>query len=284
MVRALITAAFLLAAGPAGAAPQQPKSKANRVEVRYFEPAKPDHEPVYKLLMERQALEKLLTLLGPFRLPRTLVLQTRSCDGMLNAWYDGKAVTVCYELIDNIWKNAAETTTPAGIAPVDTLIGPVVHVFLHEIGHALFDLLAIPVLGSEESAADQFATYLMLNFEKDEARRLITGSAYQYKAEMASPTVTLARQQFSSEHGTGSQRFYNLLCLAYGADKELFGDFVTSGYLPKARADRCQAEYVQAAKAFAVLIGPHVDLKLAAKQPKRWLAPVDTQPKQWHSP
>ena len=97
--------------------------------------------------MERQALEKMRDLLSPFRLPRTLIFQTRSCNGVANAWYDGKSVTVCYELVDLLLKNAPETETPAGIAPIDTVIGAFVHIFLHEAGHALFDLLNIPVLG-----------------------------------------------------------------------------------------------------------------------------------------
>jgi hypothetical protein len=41
-----------------------------------------------------------------------------------NAFSNEDSVTVCYEFIDEIWKNAAEKTTPAGIAPIDTLIGP----------------------------------------------------------------------------------------------------------------------------------------------------------------
>ena len=51
--------------------------------------------------------------------------------------------------------------------------------FLHETGHAVFNMLQIPVLGREEDAADQFAAYLMLRLGKDEARRMILGSAYQ---------------------------------------------------------------------------------------------------------
>ena len=59
------------------------------------------------------------------------------------------------------------------------------------------------------------------------------GNAYQYKADLQSPTVSIALQKFADEHGTPAQRFYNVLCMAYGADKELFGDFVAKGFLPK---------------------------------------------------
>ena len=266
-----------LAAGAAHAADDPPELKANRIEVRYVEPKTADLQPVFKLLTERKALEKIRDLLAPIRLPRTLILQTMSCDGAVNAWYQDGKVTVCYELADDIWRNAAREKTPAGIAPLDTMIGPFVSVMLHESGHAFFDLLKVPVLGGEETAADEFASYFLLQFEDDETRRLVAGSAYQYREDVLSPTVTTALKQFSDEHGTPAQRFYNLLCMAYGADQKLFADVVTAGYLPKARADRCPAEYARVANAIAALIGPHVDLALAAQQPRRWLAPADTQ-------
>ena len=101
----------------------------------------------------------------------------------------------------------------------------------------MFDILQVPRLGREEDAADQFSTYLMLRFEKADARRLILGSAYQYKGDLAAPTVTMARQKFADEHGTPVQRFYNLLCMAYGADPKLFADVVTKDFLPKDRAE-----------------------------------------------
>jgi Zn-dependent peptidase ImmA (M78 family) len=42
------------------------------------------------------------------------------------------------------------------------VIGPVSLVFLHELGHALLDVLQIPILGREEDASDQLATYMLL--------------------------------------------------------------------------------------------------------------------------
>ena len=52
------------------------------------------------------------------------------------------------------------------MAREDALIAPLMDVFLHEAAHALFDLLAIPVLGGEDDAADQVAAYYMLQYPK----------------------------------------------------------------------------------------------------------------------
>jgi hypothetical protein len=65
-------------------------------------------------------------------------------------------------------------------------------------------------------------------------------------------------EAFSSAHSAPAQRFYNLLCLAYGADPKLFADVVEKGYLPQKRAATCRGEYREVAFAFRQLIAPHL--------------------------
>jgi len=152
-------------------------------------------------------------------------------------------------------------------------------VFLHESGHAVFDLLKIPVFGREEDAADQFSSYIMLHFGKEDAYRLIEGSAYQYKADILKSQSSTTITKFADIHGTPAQRFYNVLCIAYGADRKLFADVVEKGYLPEDRADGCDGEYEQIAYAFKALIDPHLDEALARKVLKRWMREVDSPPR-----
>jgi hypothetical protein len=54
----------------------------------------------------------------------------------------------------------------------------------------------------------------MLRFDKEEARRLIMGSAYQYKGDLLSPTVTMPQQAFADEHGTPRRSASSICCLA----------------------------------------------------------------------
>ena len=229
-------------------------------------------------------LEKIRELLRPLRqdhVPHRLLLQTMDCDGISNAWSNEENVTVCYEYVNDIWKNVPEHTTPSGVAPIDAMIGPLLDVFLHEAGHATFRSLKVPLFGRNEDAADQFSTYLMLRFDKEEARRLILGSAYQYKGDLASPTLTVNQQNFADEHGTPAQRFFNLLCTAYGSDPKLFADVIKEGFLPEDRAVGCEREYLQLSHAFETLIRPSIDRKLARKLHKRWLPP-DSRPSRRH--
>jgi len=274
-----LAAALAVAAADAGAAARRassaPSVKPDSIDISYVEPKLAENQPVYKLVKERQGLEKLRELLRPLRLPHRLMLQTRDCEGISNAWSDEESVTVCYEYLADILKSAPEKTTPGGVAPVDAVIGPFMDVFLHETGHAVFAIFKVPLFGREEDAADQFSTYILLRFEKDEARRLILGSAYQYKGDLTAPSVTMKQQTFADEHGTPAQRFYNLLCMAYGADPKLFADVVSKGFLPEDRAVGCDREYQQVSHAFDTLIGPHIDRKLTPALHKRWLPPID---------
>jgi hypothetical protein len=254
------------------------RTEADRIDIQYAEPKLAANQPVYKLVRDHQVLEKIRDLLRPLRLSHRLLLETRDCDGRSNAWSNEDGVTVCYEYINDILENAPEKTTPGGVTPIDAVIGPLVDVFLHEAGHAVFAVLKTPLFGREEDAADQFSTYIMLKLDKDEARRLILGSAYQYKGDLSTPSVTMKQQWFADEHGTSAQRFYNLLCTAFGADPELFADVVDKGFLPGDRAIVCKREHVQLERAFDTLIRPHIDPKLALKLHRRWLPPVDAKP------
>jgi Putative metallopeptidase len=246
---------------------------ASRVSVSYVPPKNLAHQPIYEQLKKIRFLEQLQEFLSPFQLPRTLPVKVEGCDGDPNASsYEDDAIVVCYEYIDELWKGMPTETTAAGVTPVDALVGPLFDTCLHEFAHALFDMLQVPVLGREEDAADQVSAYIMLHLGKAEARRLIGGTAYAYKTEAEAATATPTVKQFADVHGTPAQRFYNLLCIAYGADPQLFGDMVEKGDLPKERADDCKDEYRQVAHAYEKLISQHVDHVLAQELfDKSWL-------------
>ncbi|MCC6777135.1 MAG: hypothetical protein IT537_10955 [Hyphomicrobiales bacterium] len=263
-----VVVACLLAVGAAQTAPSGPE----QILIEYVAPKDPAHQVILAAAKDAHLLEKLQEFLAPFQLPRALTFKLEGCDGDANAFYDKDAITICYEYIGELWGFLPTQTTPAGVTRVDALIGPLLDTCLHEFGHAIFDMLGIPVLGREEDAADQLSAYLVLQLGKEEARRLIAGTAYAYKAEADAKSAPPTFQSFANEHGTPAQRFYNTLCIAYGADPATFGPIVTSGALPRERAEGCQDEYRQVAFAFERLIAPHIDSTLAQKVfARKWL-------------
>jgi hypothetical protein len=240
------------------------QAKTDQIRISYVSPKNPAHQEVYELLKERQSLEKFQELLSPFRLEWTLNISLTECGGEADAMYSDDTITICYEYIEELRKYMPAKTTPAGIEPIDTLVGPFVDTVLHEFAHALFDFLDVPVLGREEDAADQVSAYIYLQLGKAEARRLIMGTVYAYlrEGQDADPPDM---EEFASEHSTPEQRAFNLICMAYGADPDTFEDITTLGGLPRNRADNCEEEFELISLAFQQLIGPHIDPDLAEK-------------------
>ena len=247
---------------------------ANRIRIEYLAPNNAAYNPIYERLKDRHALERLLGIFSPLLLPFDLTLRTQDCGGIANGRYDRPVITVCYEYVNDFLKALPQEPTPEGITPMDAAVGQFFYVFAHEMGHAVFDVFRVPIFGRAEDAADQFATYIILQFGKDQARRLIGGAAYAYHMYVQYPQVIAPIAAFSDVHGAPAQRFFNLICLAYGANPTVFADVVDKGYLPKDRARDCRGEYNQAALAFEDLIEPHVDQALKRQVlDQSWLPP-----------
>jgi hypothetical protein len=247
----------------------QAAPKTTQIRIEYAEPKNAAHKPLYERMKDARVLEYVQSILGVIRLPRPLKIKLTGCEGISNAWYSDDEITVCYEFVDDIYKNAAEADLPVGITRQDTIVGPLVDVFLHEAGHAVFDYLKVPIFGREEDAADQFSAYIVLQYDKERARRLILGSAYQYRLDVKTTDASMPVSKFADEHGLPAQRFYNVLCTAYGRDPKLFAELVTMKYLPESRAEQCEHEYEQVKYAFGKLITPHINRTAARKVLKK---------------
>jgi Putative metallopeptidase len=244
----------------------QSSVKTGQVRYEYSDPTNDMQRRLRDRMKEMQLLERLSEFLSPLRLPRPLTLRVQGCDGRINAYYWDYEVMVCYEYLDFLLKVAPNMPTPEGLTRQDALAGMAADVFLHETGHAVFDMLGIPFLGREEDAADQFSAYLLLQMSADCARRLILAVAYlgsaQAQREMAHPVQF---SQFADVHELPAQRYFNVLCMAYGEDPKVFGDAVEYWHLPKDRAKNCRYEYRRFQYAFNALIEPYVDEALVEK-------------------
>ena len=256
----------------------------NRVSVAYVAPKDPVFQRLSGLLTDRRAIQKLQEILSPLRLPEELTIKTVEC-GEVNSWYTREnlkpTVTICYEYLNHILESLSNETTPAGVTPADATAGQFFWAALHEVGHAVFDIFDVPIFGRPEDAADNFATYIMLQFGKEQARRLIGGAAWAWRAYLGdykrNPMVRMRMAAFAGNHGLPEERFYNLLCLAFGADPVLFAD--AADYLPPTRSPSCEFEYRTLANAFHKEISPHIDQEMARRVlDTRWLPDPKSKP------
>lgn len=117
----------------------------------------------------------------------------------------------------------------------DWVLGNILTVMLHEVGHGLIALWALPVLGREEDAADSFAvTYLLDTIENDDS--LTTEEIEQLDDALFASAVywlTFAEQSdlddvtiYAGEHSLDMQRFFAHMCTLVGRVPEVFGPWL----------------------------------------------------------
>jgi hypothetical protein len=246
-----------------------------------FHPMDPKFAATRDYMIKRKVLEEYVDFISPLRLPHTLTVIASACNGndLDSPRYEGDVFThrmnICYGMIDwfaniakDMVKRQAELKLPTSVNADQLEAGMFASVMMHETGHALFDLLDVPVFGREEDAADQVAVFVGLQFGKETARTVVKGFAYTWKGlviatqEDAKPRAIAA---YADVHGTDDQRMYNVLCMAYGAHADWFQDLVDSTWLPKKRAQDCGGEYRQAYEAFGQTIYPFLDQAQMAK-------------------
>ncbi len=72
--------------------------------------------------------------------------------------------------------------------------------------------------------------------------------------ERDSKARKVGEEDFAYVHGLDRQRYYNVLCLAWGADPKRFAFAQELGRLPQERAEGCVEEYAQVRKAVQRLL------------------------------
>ncbi len=117
----------------------------------------------------------------------------------------------------------------------------------HELGHALLDVYDVPFLGNEENIADTVATVVMLQgqYAPDGAppvNERLLAAAMSWRTEAALEDDA----PIWDSHMPDLARFYNIVCLTYGADPEANETLPTTMGLPPERAAGCIDEYQQA--------------------------------------
>lgn len=187
-------------------------------------------------------------------LPRDVTLRTAEC-GRVNAFYTPKepSVTVCFELMDHFYKVFRSSGESSDVAYTQ-MFDAVRFVFLHEVGHALIDLYALPITGNEEDAADRCSAFINIEYLGKDGVDAVLAAAKAF--EIDSKRSGQGRLDLADEHLLQEQRYYNSLCMLYGSDTAKYQYLVTDKILPAERAGRCQSEYSRSKNSWTSLLEP----------------------------
>lgn len=175
------------------------------------------NESARKILQESKLLEFVSEQVRSLKLD--VEFQARDC-GQSNAFYQhsespvqASKVELCYELFSDFYKSFRD----AGIAPErakDYAIASLTHTLLHEVGHAYINQKKLPITGSEEDAADDFATWFALTEvpKGDVAVKARSLVFLRNKSNDATP--------YNAQHRFQGQRGFSNLCLMIGKGDE----------------------------------------------------------------
>lgn len=131
----------------------------------------------------------------------------------------------------------------------------VIGIFYHEMGHALIDIVEIPIFGQEEDAADVFSIFMIdASFDEKQAEELAYDAAFGFLGEAQVRDAEGQEIAWWDTHGIDEQRFYNTVCLFYGADPEAREAFAKEFDLPEERAEYCPLEYDAAAESWGAVL------------------------------
>ena len=216
--------------------------------------------PVYERVRDGDLLRKLPeidTLDGLLVLPRPLRYVTAECKSADAFYLPGKGeVVLCYETLQVLHEQGqalGRTNKLGDEFARQYVLANLRFIVAHETGHALIDLLDLPITGREEDAVDQLATTLMQRFARaDESPQQVAENL-----RMAGNWFLVRAQgqynldAYADEHSLGEQRYFNLQCLIYGSNPARFVNIVTDGDLPEARAQKCPDEARRAGRCVA---------------------------------
>lgn len=125
----------------------------------------------------------------------------------------------------------------------------------HELGHAMIDLQQMPIFGQEEDAADVLSVLLINAFyDEEEAVSLAYDTAFGFLGEDERAKAEGYAPAWWDVHGPDLQRYYNLVCLFYGANPEERDDVASELGLPEQRAESCPDEFALADASWSTVL------------------------------
>jgi len=230
-----------------------PGSAWAQFQAEYPEVSNPDFAAIQAEMKAEQAIENLAAVLNEaLVLPTEVSISFEECDTS-NAFYnpEQQAIVMCFELLEEMYEGALE----AGYSDEEAetaAFNVIMFFFYHEVGHALVDVLDLPITGREEDAVDQLSMYA-LSFEQEGAGTALD-AAHAFMAWAQEREEAGGEAIVWGEHSLSEQRYFNIVCWVFGQDPDRFRNLIADGLLPEDRAARCPAEWARIDSSWTTLL------------------------------
>lgn len=128
-------------------------------------------------------------------------------------------------------------------------------IFYHELGHALIDVMQLPVLGLEEDAADVLSVVMIDRIWDAESSEAKVAAAASFWAASAVESAQAGYEPaFWGVHSPDERRYFTYLCLYYGGAPDEREALAIDFGLPEDRAATCPDEFDLAAASWGVFL------------------------------
>jgi hypothetical protein len=116
-------------------------------------------------------------------------------------------------------------------------------VLYHELAHLLFDQFELPVLGREEDAADNVATWILLNRRDPKADQTLVDAAEGWLLSGIAYDSGGSESDYAAIHSLDKQRAYQIVCLMVGMDATAFRRVANQYRIARSRQETCGGDY-----------------------------------------
>lgn len=113
----------------------------------------------------------------------------------------------------------------------------------HEMAHLLIDKLKLPVLGKEEDAADNIATWVLLQQNTPEANQTLEDAADGWVLTGKSYGDQFYDEDYAAGYSPDRHRATQIVCLMVGADGAAFRRIANAYDIPAERQHTCLFDY-----------------------------------------
>jgi Putative metallopeptidase len=140
---------------------------------------------------------------------------------------------------------------------VNFIVGNMLFVMLHELGHGAVSEFNIPIVGREEDAADNFAIVNLLKVGSAFSHRILVEAARGWFLSDRRDRDDKEALEFYDEHSLDKQRAYQIVCVMVGSDPVAFRDLADETKLPEDRQKTCKRDYDTATSGWDAVMKPH---------------------------
>lgn len=150
-------------------------------------------------------------------------------------------------------------------------------IFYHEFGHALIDVMQLPVLGLEEDASDVLSVVMIDRLWEPESAESKLRAAAGFWARSAAETAAAGgAPDLWGVHSPDERRYGTYVCLFYGASPDTRQALAEELGLPEDRAASCPDEWALAQNSWGKYLDELQDS--GAGETLQWVGETDDNP------